>query len=64
MPLTRRHPCCIYRKSDIGGRLSDKDDEAVQAVLAFHPNLTEKTGCGVAYIKVANQLSFYQFSIY
>lgn len=40
------------QKSDIGGRLSDKDDEAVQAVLAYHPNLTEKTGCGVAYIKV------------
>ena len=31
-----------------------KDDEAVQAVLAYHPNFKEKAGCGVAYIKVTN----------
>jgi hypothetical protein len=43
----------MCRKNEIGGRLSDEDDEAVQAVLTYHPKYSEKAGCGIAYIKVA-----------
>ncbi|KAG0566496.1 hypothetical protein KC19_7G068200 [Ceratodon purpureus] len=46
----------IFRNqnNETGGRLSDEDDEAVQAVLTYHPKYSEKVGCGIAYIKVDN----------
>lgn len=36
----------------LGERLSDEDDKAVRAVLAYHPMYKKKVGCGVDYIKV------------
>lgn len=48
----------ICSRNELGGRLSDEDDELVQTVLAYHPKLSEKAGCGTAYIKVVKLLLF------
>lgn len=45
-------------RNELGGRLSDEDDELVQTVLAYHPKLSEKAGCGTAYIKVDRSAGF------
>ncbi|KAG0566264.1 hypothetical protein KC19_7G050700 [Ceratodon purpureus] len=42
------------QNNETGGRLPVEDDEAVQAVLTYHPKYSEKVGCGIAYIKVDN----------
>lgn len=44
----------ICSEYGLGERLSDEDDKAVRAVLAYHPMYKKKVGCGVDYIKVTN----------